>query len=168
MFPAWAKLWWQKRWPVLLAPSSKEYHITLNKHRVYIIDRNYAENYLLKEAEKKGVELKLGISMNGFNPPNDIILNNNKIIKGRVIIDASGIACQVGRQIGMGPKLLKQQIGVCIQSRVQGNFDNETLKIWFHKPYAPFGYAWFFPVNEKTANIGIGISGGQKIDFASG
>jgi len=39
-------------------------------------------------------------------------------------------------------------------------------KMWFHKPYAPFGYAWFFPLNEKIANIGLGVPGGQKLDVA--
>lgn len=151
---------------VINVSSPKEYVLKLKKRKALIFDRNFVENYLIKEAGKKGVELKLGTSMRGFNPPNEIILNNNKIINGRIIIDASGIACQVGKQIGMSTKLLKKQIGVCNQSRVQGNFDNETLKIWFHKPYAPFGYAWFFPVNKKTANIGIGIPGGQKIDIA--
>ena len=151
---------------ILNVSSPKEYSLKLKKHKALIFDRNFVENYLLKEAKKKGVELKLGIRMSGFNAPNDVILHNDKIIKGKIIIDASGISCQVGKHIGMNTKLLNKQIGVCIQSRVQGDFDNETLKIWFHKPYAPFGYAWFFPVNDKTANIGIGIPGGQKLDLS--
>jgi flavin-dependent dehydrogenase len=39
------------------------------------------------------------------------------------------------------------------------------MKLWFHKPYGPMGYAWLFPLNDKLANIGIGIMGGQKIDM---
>ena len=146
--------------------SPREYHITLKKPRSYIFDRNYVENYLLKQAEKKGVELKLGICMRDFKPPHEILLDNNKIIEGKIIIDASGIACQVGRRIGMATKLKPEDIGVCIQSRVQCNFKQDTMKIWFHKPYAQFGYAWFFPVNNKEANIGLGVFGGQKLDLA--
>ena len=148
--------------------SPKSYHITLKKiqHRAYIIDRNYTENYLLGEAKNKGAELKLGMNMTNFKPPNDVILDNDKTIKGRVIIDASGISCQVGRRIGMATKLQPVDIGVCIQSRVQCNLKPDTIKMWFHKPYAPFGYAWFFPVNNENANIGIGVFGGQKLDLA--
>lgn len=146
--------------------SQKEYALKLKKHKALIFDRNFVENHLLKEVEKKGVESMLGISMRDFNPPHEIFLDNNKIIKGRIIIDASGISCQVGRRIGMNTKLRKEDIGVCIQSRVQGNFNADTLKMWFHKPYAPFGYAWFFPINNKTANIGLGVYGGQKLDLA--
>ena len=39
------------------------------------------------------------------------------------------------------------------------------MKIWFHKPYAPMGYAYLFPLNEKLANFGIGLMGGQKHDL---
>jgi digeranylgeranylglycerophospholipid reductase len=145
--------------------SSKDYKLELKKHRVIIFDRNYVEKYLLKEAEKKGVSLFLGKSVRDFKPFYEILLDNNEIIKGKVIIDASGISCQIGRRIGLDAKLNKRDIGVCIQSRVQSCFNEDTLKIWFHKPYAPFGYAWLFPVDEKTANIGIGIPGGQKIDL---
>jgi geranylgeranyl reductase family protein len=145
--------------------SPKQYFLKLKKYNGLIFDRNFVENYLLKKARSKGVELKLGISMKDYIPPNDIILNNKQIIKGRVIIDASGIACQVGKQVALCTKLLKKQIGVCNQSRVRCDFDKETLRIWHHKPYAPHGYAWFFPVNEKEVNIGIGVPGGQKLDL---
>jgi flavin-dependent dehydrogenase len=103
--------------------------------------------------------------MRDFKPPHEIILDNNKIVEGKIIIDASGIACQVGRRIGIDTKLKSEDIGVCIQSRVESNFDPNLIKSWFHKPYAPFGYAWLFPLNKKTANIGLGIPGGQKQDL---
>jgi digeranylgeranylglycerophospholipid reductase len=146
--------------------SSKEHTFKLKTRRAIIFDRNFVERRLLKEAEKNGVTLMLGISMKDFKPPHEILLDNNEIIKGKIIIDASGIACQVGRRIGIDTKLKSEDIGVCIQSRVQSNFDANTVKSWFHRPYAPFGYAWLFPLNEKTANIGLGVPGGQKLDFA--
>jgi digeranylgeranylglycerophospholipid reductase len=145
--------------------SIKEYNFKLKKRSIVIIDRNFLEKYLLKKAENYGAELKLGQRMVTINPPNDIVLDNNEIIKGKVIIDATGISCQIGRRIGINTKLRPKNIGVCIQSRVQSIFDSEIMKIWFHKPYAPFGYAWIFPKNEKIANIGIGVAGGQKLDL---
>jgi digeranylgeranylglycerophospholipid reductase len=150
---------------IIVNISSKEYAFKLKKHRIIIFDRNFVEKELLKEAEKKGVKLILGTSMRDFNLPHEIFLDNNTMIKGRVIIDASGIACQVGRRIGMDTRLRSEDIGVCIQSRVQGNFNVNMMKLWFHKPYAPFGYAWLFPFNEKMANIGLGAIGRKKLDF---
>ena len=145
---------------------SKEYIFEFKKLKIIIFDRNYVENYLLKEAGRKGVEIMLGIRMKDFKPPHEILLDNNKKINSKIIIDASGITCQVGKRIGIDTKLKPEDIGVCIQSRVRGNFDSDTSKFWFHKPYAPFGYAWLFPINETEANIGLGVPGGQKLDLA--
>jgi digeranylgeranylglycerophospholipid reductase len=103
--------------------------------------------------------------MKDFKPPHKVILDNHKTIEGEIIIDASGIACEVGRRVGLKTKIKKEDVGVCIQSRVSGAFDSDSVRIWFHKPYAPWGYAWLFPVNEKSANIGIGIKGGQKLNL---
>lgn len=155
---------------IINVASPKEYTFTLNKHRMIVFDRNYLEKELLKKAEKQGVVLLLGRSMKDFNPPHEIILENHNKIEGRVIIDASGIACQVGRRLGLNTRLKPKDIGVCIQSRVQSDFNADTIKYWYHRPYAPFGYAWLFPLSNALANIGVGIGigapGGQKTDLA--
>ena len=150
---------------VIINIRSKEYFLESKKHHAIIFDRNRVENELLKKAENEGVKLFLGISMRDFKSQYQIVLDNKKIINGRIIIDASGISCQVGRRIGMDTKLRKEDVGVCIQSRVVSNFNADTMKFWIHKPYAPFGYAYLFPHNEKMANIGLGVIGGQKLDL---
>jgi len=146
--------------------SKKEYNIKVKKHGVYIIDRNFLEKYLLKNAKQQGVVTKIGCRMKNYNPPYEIILDNEEIVNGKIIIDATGISCQVGKKIGIDTCLKPSDVGVCIQSRVEGNFNPDIMKMWYHKPYAPFGYAWFFPKNDKIANIGIGIPGGQKLDLS--
>lgn len=141
---------------------SKEYILKMRKHKMIVFDRSYVENKLLEKAKSEGVELFLGIKMKDFKPPNEVILDNGEILKGKVIIDASGVTCQVGRRIGINTKLKKEDIGVCIQSTVQGDFDANVMKFWHLRPYAPLGYAWLFPKSEKKANIGLGIPGGLK------
>ena len=137
----------------------------LNQLRLYIFDRNCVERKLLEKAESLGVRLFLGRAMRDFLPPHDIILDDNERIQGRVIIDGSGFSCQIGRRIGIAPSLKSKDIGVCIQVRVEGSFPSDTIYLWFHTPFAPFGYAWMFPINSHLANIGIGIPGGQNIDM---
>jgi digeranylgeranylglycerophospholipid reductase len=146
--------------------SLKEYTFNLKKHRLIIFDRNCLEKTLLDKAGKIGVELYVGRNMRDFKSPNEIILDDDIRINGKIIIDASGIACQIGRRIGINTMLRQEDIGVCIQSRIQRSFDPDTVRMWYHKPYAPFGYAWVFPINESMANIGIGIPGGQKVDLS--
>ena len=144
---------------------SKEYTINLSKDKIYVIDRNYLENDLLKEAEEKNVDLFLGRRMIKFNPPNEIIMDNKRKIEGKIIIDASGISCIIGKQIGINNTLKPEDIGVCIQHRIQSKFNPNIMHMWWGEPYAPFGYAWLFPINKELSNIGIGIIGGQKLDI---
>lgn len=143
---------------------SKQYLFTLKKFRLFTVNRNTIENKLLKKAKQQGVTLLLGRTMKNFRPPHDIILENKDIIKGKIIIDATGIACQIGRRTGMATKLKPNDIGVCIQSRVQTTCVTDTIKMWFHTPYAPFGYAWFFPLYHNLANIGLGVPGGKHLN----
>ena len=143
----------------------KKYNFKLSRNKIFTINRSFLEKQLIMKAEKIGVKLFLGRKMIKFNPPYELVLDNNTSIKGKIIIDASGIICAVGKQLGINVKLKPKDIGVCIQSRVLSNFDSNIIYMWFHNPYAPFGYSWLFPYNEKEANIGLGIPGGQKIDL---
>ncbi len=145
--------------------SKKEYNFKTN-HGIYIIDRYFLEKYLIKHAEQKGVHVILGSRMTNFNPPKEIVLDNKKTLEGKIIIDATGISCQIGKKIRNDIELKPSDIGVCIQSRVEGNFNSDTMKMWYGKPFAPFGYSWCFPKNETLANIGIGVPGGQKLNLS--
>jgi len=145
--------------------SPKNYIFRFKKNRIIIFDRNFVEKKLLEITEKNGTYLFLGVKMIDYKQPDEIILENKEIIKGKVIIDATGILCQIGKKIGLKTKLDKRDIGVCIQARVKSDLDADTINIWFHKPYAPFGYAYLFPFNKNMANIGLGIPGGQKFDY---
>jgi len=142
--------------------NKKKYTIHIGEKGLIVFDRHYLEKELIKKADKEGVEIFLGSSMKDYQSPNEIITDKDEKINGKIIIDASGINCVVGRKIGLETKIQPNDIGVCIQSRVKGNIDPQTIKTWFHTPYAPNGYGWVFPINDKLANIGLGIPGGQQ------
>ena len=150
---------------IIINISSKEYVFNLSRNKVYVINRSFLENELQKKAEKTGVKMFLGRRMTRYNPSNELLLDNGKKITGKVIIDASGIVCTLGKQIKIDTTLKPADIGVCIQSRARGHFNADTIYMRFHEPYAPFGYAWFFPISNEEVNIGLGISGGQNIDL---
>jgi len=143
----------------------KEYNYKLSKHKLFIINRNHLEKHLLEKSKNSDVDIFLGRNVVDFNPPYEIILDNNKKLKGKIVIDASGIACRIGNKLKLNTKLKPEDVGICIQSRVKGSFQKNCIHLWYHKPYAPFGYAWLFPIDSNTANIGFGIPGGIKLDF---
>jgi len=145
--------------------SEKEYALSYKAPYQLVIDRNFIENELLNRATKLGVNVIMGSRMKDYTPPNDIVLGDGSKIKGKIIIDSSGIACQIGKRVGLAGTLRQEDVGVGVQSRVKGNFKADTMKIWFGRPYAPLGYAYLFPLNEEIANFGIGLLGGQKYNL---
>lgn len=151
---------------VIINVASKRYRFLLKNHSLVVFDRNFFERYLQKRLQKSDVNVFFGKNVINFNPPNKILLSDNNSIKGKTIIDATGIACKIGKKAGVNTKIKRKDVGVCIQSRVQGDFDSDKIYFWFHKPYAPLGYAWFFPVNDHLANIGLGVAGGQNLDLS--
>ena len=150
---------------VVNVSSAKEYVLAMKGNQTIVFDRHFAEKHLLAEAESQGVEMFLGRRMMNFRPPHGVVLDGGTVLRGKVIIDASGISCQVGWRMGMAARLGKENIGVCMQSRVHGEFDPEAMNIWFHKPYAPFLYAYMFPLNDRVANIGVAAFGGKTSDL---
>lgn len=150
---------------VFIHVSNTDYQLKLKQYKPIIIDRYYFEKKLLEEAKRKHVELFLGTRVSDFKKPNTLILEDNNVIKAKIIIDASGISCIIGKKIGIDTSLKPKDIGICIQSLVKGNFEKNKMTIWFHKPYAPFGYGWVFPKSNKYGNIGIGIPGGYHNDL---
>ncbi len=137
----------------------------LARFRLIVFDRFCVEKKLLSKAESMGVQLILGRRLKDFQPPYRIILDNGESVEGKVVIDASGISCQVGRRINISPLLKPVDVGICMQSRVEASFNKSMIHLWFHKPYAPFGYAWVFPINNRLANIGVGVPGGFGVNL---
>ncbi len=78
-------------------------------------------------------------------------------VRAKVVIDASGPGCRFARE----------------EPIIQGNFDLEPaifgivhglkfrenyIKMYFGQHYAPGGYAWLFPRDSGTANVGLVMS----------
>ena len=145
--------------------AKKEYAIRFKNNVIITFDRYHLEKELLKKTKQQGTDLFLGNLVKSYNPPHKIILEDSTKIEGKIIIDASGINCVIGKIIGLKPKIKPLDIGVCIQSRVKTNINPKKMKAWFHKPYADYGYGWIFPIDKNHANIGLGIPGGQHIDM---
>lgn len=150
---------------ILNLANKKGYVFTFQKKGLVVFDRYHLEKELQKKAKQQGTKLFIGNPVKTYNPPNEVILKDGTKLKGKIIIDASGINCIIGKAIGLKPNIRPRDIGVCIQSRVEADIDPKIMKAWFHTPYAPYGYGWVFPIDKKHANIGLGIPGGQHVDM---
>ena len=76
--------------------------------------------------------------------------------KAKVIIDASGFASIVARELGHVEQWKKFGVGAEFEVKTEKlEYDNWWLMVG--QKYSPAGYAWIFPTSKNTARIGVGI-----------
>ena len=76
--------------------------------------------------------------------------------KAKVIIDASGFASIVARELGHVEQWKKFGVGAEFEVKTEKlEYDNWWLMVG--QEYSPAGYAWIFPTSKNTARIGVGI-----------
>ena len=132
----------------------------------YILDRKIFDKHLALLAVKAGSDIRVGTFVDG------LIKKNNKVegvrargAEGRikiyadVIIAADGVMSRVARWAGVNTTLGPDEIESCAQFKMVG-VDIEstsTMEFYFGNKIAPGGYAWIFPRDEDTANVGLGV-----------
>lgn len=87
-----------------------------------------------------------------------IAKSQNKHIQfnGKVIIDASGFASVVAKELGHVKQWKKFGVGAEFEVKTEKlEYDNWWLMVG--QEYSPAGYAWIFPTSRDTARIGVGI-----------
>ena len=75
---------------------------------------------------------------------------------GKVVIDASGFASVVAKELGYVKQWKKFGVGAEFEVKTEKlEYDNWWLMVG--QEYSPAGYAWIFPTSKNTARIGVGI-----------
>lgn len=78
-------------------------------------------------------------------------------IRADLTIGADGFESQVGRWAGIYDSIPAKDIMTCFQYRMTDIDIDPDYTHFYLGSAAPGGYAWIFPKNEDTANIGLGI-----------
>ena len=133
----------------------------------YILDRKVFDKHLAIESAKAGTDIMVKTTVK------DIIREDGKIcgvvakhmgktmeIKADVVIAADGVESNMARLAGIKTQDNPTDICSCAQYElVCSDFDHDRVHLYFGKDIAPGGYAWVFPKDEGTANVGLGIRG---------
>ena len=133
----------------------------------YILDRKVFDKHLAIESAKAGTNIMVKTTVK------DIIREDGKIcgvvakhmgktmeIKADVVIAADGVESNMARLAGIKTQDNPTNICSCAQYElVCSDFDPDRVHLYFGKDIAPGGYAWIFPKEEGTANVGLGIRG---------
>lgn len=130
-------------------------------NRGIILDRHIFEQRLIDDACSNGAVLSMKTNVTGITKSG--LLLGNKKVTAKYIIAADGVESQVGYWSGINTTLPPKDIGICAQY-VVGNFDIDEKRVemyWGEKFTSGGGYAWVFPRGDRSANIGIGVTGTQ-------
>jgi geranylgeranyl reductase family protein len=145
----------------LFSPKGKEIKLKKDNPDSYILDRTKFDRDLSEMAEKNGAKILLnskayGVEhLNGFSNIYVKDKNKEKIIKGKVIIDAEGAKRQFLRNLGysMKPYL------VGLQCEISGISlrDRECVELYFGKNFSKGFFSWISPLKENVVKIGTAV-----------
>jgi digeranylgeranylglycerophospholipid reductase len=82
--------------------------------------------------------------------------DKNIKFKAKMVIDASGFASVVAKELGHVKQWKKFGVGAEFEVKTEKlEYDNWWLMVG--QKYSPAGYAWIFPTSKNTARVGVGI-----------
>ncbi|TFF63585.1 MAG: NAD(P)/FAD-dependent oxidoreductase [Promethearchaeota archaeon] len=171
-----------------LYPPNREKCLTLidPKQAGYVVNRIEFGQRLLNEALDNGVNTFLDKTM-----ALDLVYKDHKVagikvkletgekreLKSRLIIDASGLNSRIRKSTKNSfiennfddkDAILCFREIITFPNRDQEVMDQEYISIILDQEKAPGGYIWYFPKNDHSVNLGIGVHmhyGGKVKDF---
>jgi digeranylgeranylglycerophospholipid reductase len=130
----------------------------------WVVDRVFFDKALAHDAIKAGVEVRLKTSAvelmrdDGKISGVQVVSNGEKeSITAGCIVGADGYESQIGRWAGMDTTLKPNDITTCFQYRLTNIKHDPDYCEFILGSVAPGGYAWIFPKDEDTANVGLGV-----------
>jgi geranylgeranyl reductase family protein len=124
----------------------------------YIINRAAMQQDMADQLASSGVQCVFNRKVSRILPPENgirtIIFSDEQTTSARVIIDASGPICGLGKgeKISYKPADLEPAYFVWVENI---KISPDSIQIYAGQNLAPGGYAWVFPRGENGANIGI-------------
>ena len=151
----------------LVSPNNTSVEINFNKETGYILNRRVFDYDLSKVAVNAGAEVYTKAYVEDLILIDDIIkgvkvnlLDENIEILSDIVIGADGIDSRVGRWGGLKTTVKMKDMESCVQYSVSNiDINQEQMVMYVGSNHAPGGYLWIFPKGDRSANIGIGISG---------
>jgi digeranylgeranylglycerophospholipid reductase len=133
----------------------------------YVLDRKRFDRDLVMRAADAGADVQVRaravapIMENGSVAGARIETNGTiEDVRAKVTVAADGVESKFARWCGVETAVPLAEIETCAQYVMTG-IDIDPGATVFHlgTEIAPEGYAWVFPKGERTANVGLGVSG---------
>ncbi len=150
----------------LIAPNERVIEFDLNETG-YILDRKIFDSALAKKATENGAVIKTKAYVDGLLFDDDKVVGVTGTFLGdpfelsaKIVVGADGVESRVGRWAGLPTHVKLKDMESAIQETVTGiHVDSHIFEFYLSRKWAPGGYLWVFPKGERSANIGLAISG---------
>ncbi|HNX16744.1 MAG TPA: NAD(P)/FAD-dependent oxidoreductase [Methanoregula sp.] len=131
----------------------------------YVLERKIFDRALVKKAAEAGADI--AVKTTATKP----VIENGRVrgayltgavpeVHADVVIAADGVESRFARMCGIDTSVPASDMMTCVQALMTG-IDIAPGRTVFNvgNTIAPQGYLWIFPKGNRTANVGIGISG---------
>jgi digeranylgeranylglycerophospholipid reductase len=133
----------------------------------YILDRKFFDRELVWEAAEAGAEVMVKTRASApviqDGTVKGAVINfcgERKKVHADLTIAADGVESKFTRWCGIDTTVPVREIMSSAQFLMTDiDIDPDTTVFYLGNKVAPEGYLWIFPKGERTANVGIGISG---------
>jgi digeranylgeranylglycerophospholipid reductase len=156
----------------LVSPSGFEVDVEFSAEIGYILNRRIFDYDLSRYAANEGAEVYTKAYVKDLLRQNGCVegvvldyMGEEKEIKAKIVIGADGLTSQVGRWAGLKTQVRMKDMESAVQYSVSNvDLNNNKMRMYMGRKYAPGGYLWVFPKGDRFANIGIGVSGKYSQD----
>jgi digeranylgeranylglycerophospholipid reductase len=138
----------------------------------FILDRKVFDRELVWQAANAGAEVYVKARAV------DAILEDGSVtgamveyqgetrpVRAKIVIAADGVESKFARWCGMDTTVPMRELETCAQYLLTDiDIDPKVTVFYLGNELAPSGYVWIFPKGERTANVGLGISGNHSGD----
>lgn len=129
----------------------------------YILDRKKSDKGLAEEAARAGADMYLRtVYLGARREDNHVIVKARQLVeeltlKTRIVIAADGLMSRAAKDFGINTVTSLRHLESCCQYEMTGVERENCIELYFGNMIAPKGYAWVFPKEGDTANVGVGI-----------
>ncbi|WP_214020459.1 NAD(P)/FAD-dependent oxidoreductase [Methanoculleus sp.] len=138
----------------------------------YVLDRKVFDRELVWQAAEAGADVIVKTRATAPIMENGAVRGAKVLsvgtpadIRAEVVIAADGTEAQFARRAGLDTVVPLREMMSCAQYLMTDiDIDAGSTDFYLGNEIAPEGYLWIFPKGDRTANVGIGISGRKSRD----